>query len=151
VPRQILIVDDDTDLSELLREVLVLAGYVVHGVFTGEGALRATYRSRPDLILLDLMLPDMNGFSICEQLRLDPATSRIPIVIMTALPGELPRLAGIEMGAMDYLHKPFDPAEVVERIDSILEPALRRVGREMASWSSSSRARVPAGVAGTSL
>ena len=104
---KILIVDDDLDLVEMLRLVLTESGYATSVAFTGTEALKKARRTPPDLVLLDLILPDLNGFNVCTALRMDPAMATIPIIMMTAMPGEIPRLAGIETGADAYLNKPF--------------------------------------------
>ena len=104
---KILIVDDDLDLVEMLRLVLTESGYATSVAFTGTEALKKARRTPPDLVLLDLILPDLNGFNVCTALRMDPAMATIPIIMMTAMPGEIPRFAGIETGADAYLNKPF--------------------------------------------
>jgi DNA-binding response OmpR family regulator len=83
-------------------------------------------QTRPDLVLLDLILPDQNGYYICEALRRDAATACIPIIMMTALPGEIPRFAGIEAGADAYLNKPFSNDGLVALVDDLLQETPRR-------------------------
>jgi DNA-binding response OmpR family regulator len=116
----ILIVDDDPDMVEMLRLVLTESGYTTRGAVTGNEALRKARRSPPDLVLLDLILPDQNGFYVCTALRLDPATASIPIIMITAMPGEIPRLAGIETGADAYLNKPFPIDGLVALVHDLL-------------------------------
>ena len=94
--RSILIVDDDPDMVELLCLVLSESGYTARTAATGNEALLKARRTPPDLVLLDLVLPDLNGYYICAALRRDAATASVPIVMMTAVPGEIPRFAGIE-------------------------------------------------------
>ena len=103
----ILIVDDDPDMVEMLCLVLTQSGDQMRAAVTGNEALRKARRSPPDLVLLELILPDLNGFYVCSALRLDPATASVPIIMTTAVPGEIPRLSGIETGADAYLNKPF--------------------------------------------
>ncbi len=120
MPKTILIVDDDPDIVEMLHLALSGAGYATRFAASGTEALSKIQRSRPDLVLLDLILPGANGFSVCETLRRDPATATLPIVMMTALPGEFPRMAGMELGADAYLNKPFRVQELVASLDSLL-------------------------------
>jgi DNA-binding response OmpR family regulator len=116
---KILIVDDDLDLVELLRLVLTESGYATQAAVTGAEALKKARRMPPDLVLLDLILPDLNGFNVCTALRLDPATATIPIIMMTVVPGEIPRLAGIETGADAYLNKPFSIDGLVALVNDL--------------------------------
>jgi DNA-binding response OmpR family regulator len=120
MPKNILIVDDDADLVELLRLAFTNAGYKTQSAADGTAALRIARRSPPDLVVLDLILPKLNGFNVCAALRQDPATSAIPIVMMTILPGEFPRLTGMEMGANAYLNKPFQIEEMLTIVDGLL-------------------------------
>src|SRR5688572_764582 len=99
---KILVVDDEPDIVELLRYNLVLEGHQVLSANGGTQALNLARQHLPDLILLDLMLPDVDGFSICEILRCQPSTADIPVILLTAMSGELPRLHGFEVGAVDY-------------------------------------------------
>lgn len=122
IPR-ILIVDDDPDMVELLRLALTEAGFSVRTAATGEEALRKAQRSPPDLMVLDLMLPRMNGYSVCEQLRLNSATASVPVLMITVLPGEFPRLVGVEAGANAYLNKPFRMEEFVSCVGDMVRRA----------------------------
>jgi DNA-binding response OmpR family regulator len=121
MPKHILIVEDDSDMAELLRLALAKAGYTTSVATTGAEALNKARRLPPDLVLLDLILPEVNGFSVCETLRKERATSCVPVVMITALPGELPRMAGVEMGADAYYNKPFAIEELVARLDTLLQ------------------------------
>lgn len=116
----ILIVEDDLDLVELLSSVLTESGYATRAAVTGTEALKCARRTPPDLVLLDLILPELNGFDVCTALRLDPATATIPIIMMTVVPGEIPRLAGLETGADAYLNKPFLIDELVALVHELL-------------------------------
>ena len=118
--QRILVVDDETDLSDLISFNLKLAGYDVCCARDGlEGVDRA--RSfHPDLILLDLMLPMLDGFAVCEILREGRDTAHIPIIMLTAWSSEMSRSLGLQHGAVDYLTKPFRTADLVGRIGGIL-------------------------------
>jgi DNA-binding response OmpR family regulator len=131
--KRILIVEDDSDMAELLRVALTRAGHVASVAATGTEALTEARRSPPDLILLDLILPDVNGFSVCETLRRKAATAKVPIIMITALPGELPRLAGVEMGANAYFSKPFEMNELVARVESFFQPPPLCAGTALSS------------------
>ncbi len=119
--RKILVVDDTPPMVELLRCALSDAGYATGCAASGEEALRKVRRSRPDLIVLDLVLPGISGFSVLEELRADSATSWIPIVVITGMPGAIPRMAGLEMGADAYFNKPFDVSQLVSRVKDLLD------------------------------
>jgi two-component system, OmpR family, alkaline phosphatase synthesis response regulator PhoP len=122
---RVLVVEDDKDIADLIVHYLQKAGHVVDAI--GSGALVAPRVSseRPDLIVLDLMLPGMDGMQVCEALRQDPATASIPIIMLTARGDESDRIAGLELGADDYVTKPFSPKELVARVSALL----RRVQR----------------------
>jgi len=117
------VVDDDADLVELLRFNLKKAGFAIGTAFNGADALKKARSLLPDVILLDLMLPELDGFAVCEILRRDAATASIPIVMLTALSSELGRLAGLGSGATDYITKPFSPKEVISRVEDVLRRA----------------------------
>lgn len=116
----ILSVDDERDVTELVHFHLTKAGYNVITAASGREALDRVYQHSPDLILLDLMLPDIDGFGVCEILRRQPATATIPIVILTAWATHDARHFGLELGALDYMTKPFSPKELVERVRRLL-------------------------------
>ena len=120
-PARILAVEDEPDLIELINYHLLRAGHLVATAGTGWDALEQIRRERPDLILLDLMLPDLDGFGVCEILRRDPATATIPIIIVSAWSSPDTRNLGLELGALDYLTKPFSPHDLVERVNHFLE------------------------------
>lgn len=123
---RILIVEDDPDIALSLRLKLEREGdYAVETAVDGADGLRAALGSPPDLILLDVNLPGMDGFEICRRLRKDPATASVPIIMLTARIDEADRVAGLEFGADDYISKPFSPKEAVARIRAVL----RRSGR----------------------
>jgi len=118
---RILIVDDEEDIVEYISYNLQLEGYEVFRAGNGMEALNQARLHLPDLILLDLMLPDMDGFSVCEILHCQPSTANIPVIVLTAMAGELPRLHGFEVGAADYCLKPVRPRDLRARVKSVLE------------------------------
>lgn len=112
--------DDERDVTDLVEFHLTRAGFDVVTAATGREALEAVNQQRPDLILLDLMLPDIDGFGVCEMLRRQPSTATIPIVILTAWATRDARHLGLELGALDYMTKPFSPKDLVERVRRLL-------------------------------
>ena len=119
--RKILVVEDDADQLELIRLVLEKAGFATGTATNGSDALVKTHSISPDLIVLDLMLPGLNGFDICETLRKNPLTASVPIIMLTGLCSEFGRLAGLESGASDFLTKPFKVEELVSKVDKLLK------------------------------
>jgi len=117
---RILVVDDEPDLLELVRFNLDRAGYQVDVAETGSRALESLQRSVPDLLVLDLMLPDLSGEEICRRVRADPALADLPVIMLTAKGEELDRVVGFELGADDYVTKPFSPRELVLRVKAVL-------------------------------
>ncbi len=118
---KILIVEDDPDIRELLRFNLEKAGYTLFLAEDGEQALELARKHTPDIILLDLMLPGVDGLEVCRTLKKDPELQRLPIIMVTAKGEELDRVVGLELGADDYVVKPFSLREVVLRIRKLLE------------------------------
>jgi DNA-binding response OmpR family regulator len=112
----ILSVDDEQDVTELVEFHLTRAGCDVVTASNGRDALLSVARRRPDLILLDLMLPDIDGFGVCEILRRDSVTATIPILLLTAWATADARQFGLELGALDYLTKPFSARELTRRV-----------------------------------
>jgi DNA-binding response OmpR family regulator len=121
----ILIVEDEPRIAELARDYLAHAGFAVRLAVDGPMGLASALRDRPDLIVLDLGLPGLDGLDVTRKLRADPATATVPIVMLTARDDELDKLLGLELGADDYLTKPFSPRELVARVRAVL----RRVDR----------------------
>ena len=128
MPAKILIVDDDPDMVELLRFALTEAGYSACTATTGTEALAEAQRSSPDLVVLDLLLPEMNGFNVCENLRRNAATASVPIIMITVLPGQFPRLVGTEAGVNAYVNKPFQTQELVSCVNGLLRGSGRASG-----------------------
>jgi DNA-binding response OmpR family regulator len=130
----ILVVDDEPDVVDLVRYHLHRAGFDVLIALTGPSGLTAAAESRPDAIVLDIMLPQMTGIEVCKALRTSMQTSTIPILILTAKAEPSERIAGLELGIDDYITKPFSPRELVLRVQNVL--------RRLRSVQSSSLVRV---------
>ena len=120
---RVLVVDDDADIRVAVEETLKMAGYDAGGASTGAGALAEINRQLPDLVLLDWMLPDVDGPEVCRRLRLAPETARVPIVFLTARTDEEARVRGLALGADDYIVKPFSVQELLLRIRAVLRRA----------------------------
>jgi two-component system, OmpR family, phosphate regulon response regulator PhoB len=117
---RILVVEDEKDLQEVLAYNLRQAGHTAIVVGGGKDALAAVTEHRPDLLLLDLMLPDVSGVEICRRLKSDPLTRELPIVMVTAKGDEVDRVVGFELGADDYVVKPYSLRELLLRVDAVL-------------------------------
>ncbi|WP_271408751.1 response regulator [Pseudomonas sp. Q1-7] len=122
--KSILLVDDDQEIRELLETYLSRAGFQVRSVADGEGFRRAMADEAADLVILDVMLPDEDGFGLCRWVRAHQRLAQVPIIMLTASSDEADRVIGLELGADDYLGKPFSPRELLARIKALL----RRVG-----------------------
>ena len=120
--QRVLVVDDEEDLLELVRYNLSKEGYQVHCVASGEEAIQVARSLLPDLILLDLMLPAVDGLGVCKVLKGSPPTQHIPIVMITAKTAESDVVSGLELGADDYITKPFSPRVLLARIRAVLAP-----------------------------
>ncbi len=121
--QKILVVEDESDIRELLRFNLEQEGFAVEEAGDGAEALDRVARRAPDLMVLDLMLPRMSGLELCRRMRANPETARLPILMVTAKGAEVDRVLGLEMGADDYVVKPFSPREVVARVKALLRRA----------------------------
>ncbi len=117
--QQILVIDDERDLCEILRFNLTAAGFEVHTAYSGEDALQHGITNY-DLLLLDVMMPHMSGFELAKRLKQDPDTAAVPIIFLTALNDEEDTLHGFDLGADDYIAKPFSVREVVARVKAVL-------------------------------
>jgi two-component system phosphate regulon response regulator PhoB len=119
-PKKILIVDDESDVTELLAYTLKAKGYVVETVNDPSRSIGIARTFLPDLVILDVMMPDLNGIQICRMLRADAKLKKVPVVFLTAKAEESDRIQGLEMGADDYICKPFSTKELVLRVQTIL-------------------------------
>jgi DNA-binding response OmpR family regulator len=117
---KLLVADDEEDVLTLVRKSMVTAGFNVITAADGAEALHEARTRRPALVLLDLMLPGMSGLEVCKVLKSDPATSKIPVIMLTAKAEEIDRIVGLELGADDYVTKPFSPRELVLRVKAVL-------------------------------
>jgi len=124
---RILVVEDETDLAELVAINLRGAGHDVTVAHDGNTALAEIQRSQPDLLVLDVMLPDISGIEVCRRLRRNAQTVRIPVIMLTARTDEVDRVVGFEVGADDYVAKPFSPRELVLRVEAILRRTISAV------------------------
>jgi DNA-binding response OmpR family regulator len=122
----ILIVEDEPDAARLVAFHLQRAGYQVGQAGAGQEALNAAFESRPDLIILDLMLPKLDGFEVCRMLKTSPISRHVPILMVTALAATASKIRGFSLGADDYLTKPFEVAELLARIKALLSRAAGR-------------------------
>ena len=119
-PQTVLVIDDERDLIELVRYNLEKAGFDVIGATKAEAGLEIARMNAPEAIVLDVMMPGQDGLEVCRQLRADARTARIPVIMLTAKAAEADRVVGLELGADDYLSKPFSPRELVARVRALL-------------------------------
>ncbi len=152
---EVLIVEDEPDIAELMRFHAEREGYKAHVVQSGRIALDTVKRQRPDIILLDLMLPDLNGLEVCRRLKWDKSTRDIPVLIVSAKGDESDIVTGLELGADDYVTKPFSPKVLMARMKNIIRrqeseekpgtraPESSRAGRWQGSSSTSTSTRSP--------
>lgn len=144
---RILVVDDTAPNVKLLEQVLLLAGYEVVTAFSGEEGLAKVHFAKPDLVLCDVVMPEMSGYDVCRALRANPATALLPVVMVTALDPETERIKGIEAGADDFLSKPINQPELLARVKSLLRiRALHRKiedqAAQLADWNAQLEQRV---------
>jgi DNA-binding response OmpR family regulator len=118
--RKILIAEDERDILDLIMFTLQFGGYDVVPTSNGEDALEMVHKEQPDLILLDVRMPRMSGYEVCKQIKAEDDTRNIPVVFLSAKGQEVEVTTGYEMGAVDYILKPFAPNELLERLDNIL-------------------------------
>jgi two-component system OmpR family response regulator len=121
MPRTVLIVDDERDTNDILASLVRARGFEPIQVFSGAQVERAVAEAKPALILLDLMLPDIDGYAICDRLKRNRETNLIPVIMVTALQDCQHKLAGVRVGANDYVRKPFEPNELYEAIDKAIK------------------------------
>ena len=122
---RVLVVEDDRDIAELITRYLQKAGHTTEHITSGSAAVARVHQAVPDLIVLDVMLPGMDGLMVCQALRGDPATAAIPIIMLTARGEESDRITGLELGADDYVTKPFSPRELTARVAALLRRTQR--------------------------
>jgi len=120
--KKILIVEDNTELLKIMRSNLRAAGFATVTAANGIDGLKKARSASPDLIILDLILPQLDGFAVCERLRRDPATATIPIIMLTGLASEMTRYAGLESGANEYVTKPVTTEHLLSRIEHWMRP-----------------------------
>jgi two-component system, OmpR family, response regulator len=121
---RVLVVDDEEHITELLSMGLSMAGFEVERAATGRAALAAIERQRPDLVVLDVMLPDLNGFTVAKRLRqTEGAGTRVPVIFLTARDATTDKIEGLRLGSDDYMTKPFSVAELIERVKAVLRRA----------------------------
>ena len=135
MPKRIAIVEDEAELAALIDYNLTRHGYEAQILGGAKGTLKALENSKPDLILLDVMLPEVDGFELCRQIRQSPVLSRTPVLFLTARSDEVDRVLGLEIGGDDYMTKPFSPRELIARVKAHLrredmdgEPAAMEIG-----------------------
>lgn len=132
---RIFVVEDDLDIARLIQHNLLAAGYEVRGFLSGDAVLAQAVREHPSLFLLDVMLPGIDGFDLCRQIRKNEVLARTPIIFLTARTDEVDRIKGLELGGDDYVTKPFSPRELLARIRTVLrtiretpQPEVMRLG-----------------------
>jgi len=151
-PAKVLVVDDTPQNVKLLADVLGAKGFVAITAFSGEEGLAKVAAERPDLVLLDVMMPGISGYDVCRRLRADPATALLPVVLVTSLDPHEERVKGIEAGADDFLSKPIHQPELLARVRSLLrvkalQDEVQRQANELREWNANLESRVAAAVA----
>jgi len=126
-PTRVLVAEDDPDIGSLLEHYLKKAGFLPVVVLSGRDVMPQIKREMPELVVLDLMLPGLDGLQLCKAIRADASTAGIPIIMLTAKAEESDRIVGLELGADDYITKPFSPNEVIARVKALLRRAHRAV------------------------
>jgi phosphate regulon transcriptional regulator PhoB len=129
-PKHILVVDDEADLVELVSYNLKKEGFIIDSASDGESALAKVRKDKYDLLILDLLLPGIQGMELCRILRNDPETADLPIIMLTAKGEEIDRIVGLEIGADDYVTKPFSPRELVARVKAVLRRSTEKPAKE---------------------
>jgi two-component system, OmpR family, alkaline phosphatase synthesis response regulator PhoP len=126
MPKKIVLVEDEIDIVNLVSHYLSKEGFTVKPAQDGMKGLKLIKQENPDLAILDLMLPGLDGLEVCKRLRADPKTSRLPIIVLTAKGEEADKIVGLELGADDYVTKPFSPKEFVARVKALLRRSEHR-------------------------
>jgi two-component system alkaline phosphatase synthesis response regulator PhoP len=127
---RILVVEDDRDIADLIVHYLGNAGHETQVLTNGADAIPTARRTLPDVLILDRMLPGLDGLEICRAMRSDPATAGVPIIMLTARAEESDRIVGLELGADDYVTKPFSPKELVARVNALLRRTKRQTAED---------------------
>ena len=151
-PARVLVVDDTPQNVKLLADILGAKGFVAITAASGEEALAKLAAERPDLVLLDVMMPGLSGYDVCRRIRADPATALLPVVLVTSLDPHQERVKGIEAGADDFLSKPIHQAELLARVRSLLrikalQDEVRRQADQLREWNATLEERVQAATA----
>jgi DNA-binding response OmpR family regulator len=121
ISKKVIYFEDDKDMVELVRIILGREGYQVEGIAEGQAGIKAVQQNSPDVILLDLMLPDMDGWEIFRRLKHDESTADIPVIVITAKAQSIDKVLGLEIAKVDdYISKPFRPNELVDRVEEVL-------------------------------
>src|SRR5580700_3029314 len=118
--KRILLIEDEEDIAALIKLQAEVSGYKLHVEVDGINGFRAIEREKPDLVILDIMLPGQNGFDVCRKMKANPELRNIPVIILTAKREELDMVLGLELGADDYVAKPFSPKVLFSRIKAVL-------------------------------
>lgn len=135
VPKKVLIVEDETDIAQLIKVYLEKAGFQPSIATTGVEALEQVNSDHPDMVLLDLMLPEMDGLEVCKRIRNKPKTALLPIIMLTAKAEESDTIVGLELGADDYVTKPFSPKALVARVKGLFRRLERMDDKNHSSFS----------------
>jgi class 3 adenylate cyclase len=151
-PAKVLVVDDTPQNVKLLADILSAKGFVPVTAASGEEALQKLAGESPALVLLDIMMPGLSGYDVCRRIRADPATALLPVVLVTSLDPQQERIKGIEAGADDFVQKPFNHAELLARVRSLLrikslQDEVARQAAELREWNATLEARVQASLA----
>jgi DNA-binding response OmpR family regulator len=148
-PAKILVVDDTPQNVKLLGDLLTAKGFTAVTAASGEEALEKLAQERPALVLLDIMMPGLSGYDVCRRIRAEPSTALLPVVLVTSLDPHEERIKGIEAGADDFVQKPFNHAELLARVRSLLrikslQDEIERQAEELRNWNATLEARVQA-------
>ena len=119
--KKILLIEDDKDMAAMTKKILVKHGYEVESAYNGEDGLAKARTIKPDLIVLDVKMPKLDGYKVCENLKEDPEFKNIPVIMLTARDSNIERTIGLAMGAEVYLSKPYDPAVLLTKISQLLK------------------------------
>jgi two-component system response regulator VicR len=127
-PKQILCIEDETEMIDLIRLILTRRGFEVDGANSGKEGLNAIQQKLPDLVLLDLMMPDMDGWDVYQQMKANPNTRDIPVIVVTAKAQSIDKVLGLHIAKVDaYLSKPFSPQELFESVENVLNSRKRNL------------------------